>query len=55
MRKLAGFNAKNKIQTILLQLITIQVVNLKEKDNLIQAFKSLDSNGDGMLSKEEMI
>lgn len=32
-----------------------QVVNNNDKEELIKHFKAIDTNGDGMLSKEELI
>ncbi len=55
MRKLATFTARNKIGVAFMQLIATQVLSTKETENLTKNFQSMDKNGDGMLSKEELI
>jgi len=39
----------------ILNLIANQVLNTSDKNEMIKHFESLDTNGDGMLSKEELI
>jgi len=35
--------------------IATHIVSQSEKEDLLKSFKSLDKNGDGILSKEELI
>lgn len=38
-----------------MQLITVQVMGHHEKQKLSKEFKAIDKNGDGTLSKEELV
>ncbi|EAS04135.3 calcium-dependent kinase (macronuclear) [Tetrahymena thermophila SB210] len=55
MKKLSQFAAKNKLRIAILNLMANQVLNTQDKIELVKHFESLDTNGDGMLSKEELI
>ncbi|EGR32359.1 protein kinase domain protein [Ichthyophthirius multifiliis] len=55
MKKLCQFQAKSKLRAAILQLMANQVINTQEKEQMVQYFDSLDTNGDGMLSREELI
>jgi calcium-dependent protein kinase len=45
---------KNKLKAAIFEFIAVQVVTSQEKDELMQHFQKLDSNGDGMVSKTEL-
>ncbi|CAK83286.1 unnamed protein product (macronuclear) [Paramecium tetraurelia] len=55
LKNLQSFYSKNKVRTALMQFITTQVMTNQEKEELITLFKSIDKNGDGLLSKEELL
>ncbi|KAL4446120.1 hypothetical protein ABPG74_021659 [Tetrahymena malaccensis] len=55
MKKLSQFAAKNKLRIAILNLMANQVLNTQDKNEMVKHFESLDTNGDGMLSKEELI
>jgi calcium-dependent protein kinase len=55
MQNLKGFYTSSKIRSALLMFIATNVVSTQEKEELQKAFKALDKNGDGTLSKEELI
>ncbi|CAD8146337.1 unnamed protein product [Paramecium pentaurelia] len=55
LKNLQSFYSKNKVRTALMQFITTQVMTNQEKEELIALFKSIDKNGDGLLSKEELL
>eukprot|EP00825_Cyclidium_porcatum_P045113 TRINITY_DN6771_c0_g1_i3.p1 TRINITY_DN6771_c0_g1~~TRINITY_DN6771_c0_g1_i3.p1 ORF type:complete len:455 (+),score=106.20 TRINITY_DN6771_c0_g1_i3:263-1627(+) len=55
MKKLVSFSSKNKIRAAILQLISTQILTQNDKNNLIKQFQVLDKNGDGYLTKEELI
>mmetsp|Transcript_77511 Transcript_77511/g.107679 ORF Transcript_77511/g.107679 Transcript_77511/m.107679 type:complete len:446 (+) Transcript_77511:86-1423(+) len=52
---LAGFSAKNKLKQAILALIATQMTTDDEKKELKQTFQSLDADGNGVLSREELI
>ncbi|CAD8090357.1 unnamed protein product [Paramecium primaurelia] len=55
LQNLESFHNKSKLSSAILQLISTQIMNSKEKKELIEGFKAIDKNGDGKLSKEELI
>lgn len=55
LSSLTKMHASVKIQQGLRSYIASQLVPEEEKRNLTKAFKSLDTNGDGRLSREELI
>ena len=40
---------------VIWEFISIYVYSSKEKQNLVKEFKQLDKNGDGLLTKEELV
>lgn len=52
--KLGKFHGKNKMKAAIMQFIATQVMTNQEKEELQKAFKSIDKNGDGILSKDEL-
>lgn len=52
---LAKFRASQKLQHAVLTFISSQLTSKKEITQLAENFKSIDKNGDGRLSKEELI
>ncbi|CAD8067435.1 unnamed protein product [Paramecium sonneborni] len=55
IKTLSQFTAQNKLRAAIIQFISVQLVNKEESVKLSQTFKSLDINGDGTLSKEELL
>lgn len=51
---LKKFHADKKLQQAVMAFITSQLVTKEDTKQLTQAFRKLDTNGDGKLSKEEM-
>jgi calcium-dependent protein kinase len=52
---LRSYKAEKKLQTAVLSFIASQVVNQKDTESLKDAFLALDANGDGQLSREELV
>ncbi|CAD8128593.1 unnamed protein product [Paramecium sonneborni] len=55
LQNLESFHNKSKLASAILQLISTQIMNSKEKKELIEGFKAIDKNNDGKLSKDELI
>ncbi|CAD8139837.1 unnamed protein product [Paramecium pentaurelia] len=55
LKRLQDFDSKNKLKYAILQFITVQVVSSQEKDDLLKIFQDIDRNGDGTVSKEELL
>eukprot|EP00347_Sterkiella_histriomuscorum_P000514 403375554 len=55
LSNLRKFNANTKMQQAALKFLTTHMVSKKEKEELMKVFQVLDKNGDGKLSKEELI
>lgn len=55
LRKLMTFSSKNKIRTAIMQLISSQILTQNDKNNLIKQFQALDKDGNGVLTKQELI
>ncbi|CAD8180467.1 unnamed protein product [Paramecium octaurelia] len=55
LENLSQFHNSSKLGSAILQLISTQIMTSKEKKELIQGFSAIDKNGDGKLSKEELI
>ncbi|OMJ70518.1 hypothetical protein SteCoe_31492 [Stentor coeruleus] len=52
---LKGFYNRNKLHNAISAFISSQIISSKETKELRNLFKSLDTNGDGRLSKEELL
>lgn len=55
VQNLAKFRASQKLQHAVLTFISSQLTSKKEISQLAENFKLIDKNGDGKLSKEELI
>lgn len=55
IENLQSFNGLNKFKDAISTFITSQILEIHETKELREIFKSIDINGDGKLSKEEMI
>jgi len=55
VKPLNNFKSIGKLQQAAMMFITTQLMSRKEKDNLTAIFLSLDKNGDGTLTKEELM
>jgi calcium-dependent protein kinase len=49
------FRAEQKLQQAALMFLVTQMANRKEKEELQNAFAAIDKNGDGKLSKDELL
>ncbi|OMJ70823.1 hypothetical protein SteCoe_31123 [Stentor coeruleus] len=55
MQNLKEFHAPNKLKDAIVMFVTSQYTSLKETKELSEIFLSLDKNGDGRISKEELL
>lgn len=55
LQKLTQFNCKNRFRHAIMTFIACQVSTKEELDELQKAFVSLDKDGNGALSKDELI
>lgn len=55
LQNIQSFNTKNKMQQSIYMFLVNQMTSKEEKAQLIKIFKSLDTNNDGVLSKDELL
>ena len=55
MNNLKSFRAEQKMQQATITFIASNITSKSEKESLLKTFKALDKNGDGILSREEII
>ena len=55
LRNLKDFRAKNKLQESILYYLVNQLTSKEEKQELMNQFLSIDTDNDGLLSKEELL
>ncbi|CAD8170533.1 unnamed protein product [Paramecium octaurelia] len=55
LKNLVNFRAEQKLQQATLMFIGTTMISKEEKNQLMQAFKEMDQNGDGILTKEEIL
>lgn len=55
IENLKAFNSLNKFRDAISTFITSQIISIHETKDLRNIFKNIDVNGDGKLSKEELI
>ena len=55
LSNLKGFRADQKLKQATYAYIASQLLSKNEKENLSKIFKKIDKNGDGQLSKEEIL
>jgi calcium-dependent protein kinase len=55
MKNLKNFRAEQKLQQAAYTFIASQLTSKEEKQQLLNTFKELDANGDGSLSREEIL
>eukprot|EP00828_Plagiopyla_frontata_P046331 TRINITY_DN8193_c0_g1_i2.p2 TRINITY_DN8193_c0_g1~~TRINITY_DN8193_c0_g1_i2.p2 ORF type:complete len:188 (+),score=35.50 TRINITY_DN8193_c0_g1_i2:536-1099(+) len=55
LQNLSQFQAKNKLNTAFLTFIATYLLTQQEKTEAMKAFQSMDKNGDGLLSKQELV
>jgi calcium-dependent protein kinase len=53
--QLQAFRAESKLQKAVMSFIASQLVNKEESQKLAEAFRELDKNGDGRLSRDELL
>ena len=55
MSNLSSFHGRTKLNTAILTFIATQVLGHKDKEEIRKTFQSLDKDGNGFLSKKELI
>lgn len=55
LRNLKNFRAEQKLQQATFTFIASQLASKEEKQQLMETFKALDKNGDGTLSRQEIL
>lgn len=55
LRNLKDFRAKNKLQDAILFFLVNQLTSKEEEQELLDQFLTIDSDGDGMLSKADLL
>lgn len=55
LRNLKDFRAKNKLQDAILFFLVNQLTSKEEEQELLDQFLTIDSDGDGMLSKSDLL
>ncbi|OMJ69612.1 hypothetical protein SteCoe_32610 [Stentor coeruleus] len=55
LENLKGFRVEQKLQHAVLTFIASQLINKEESKKLAETFRNIDKNGDGKLSKEELL
>jgi len=55
LRNLKNFRAEQKLQQATFTFIASQLASKEEKQQLMETFKTLDKNGDGTLSRQEIL
>lgn len=55
LETLKGFRVEQKLQHAVLTFIASQLINKEESKKLAETFRNIDKNGDGKLSREELL
>ena len=55
LKNLADFSTRNKLKQAILTFIVTQMTSTAEKEELQRTFQSLDKDGNGVLTKEELV
>jgi len=55
LKNLSDFSTRNKLKQAILTFIVTQMTSQSEKDELQRTFQALDKDGNGVLTKEELI
>ncbi|CAD8066872.1 unnamed protein product [Paramecium sonneborni] len=55
LQNLQQFHAKSKFKQAVLTFMATQIITQQEQDELNKTFKAIDKNGDGKLSRQELI
>lgn len=51
MKNLTAFRADRKLQGAIWEFFVAYMTSDEDKENLLETFKALDENGDGMISR----
>ncbi|CAD8157623.1 unnamed protein product [Paramecium pentaurelia] len=54
-KEITKFKGYNNLRVAINQFVTVQISKREEKQKFLSIFKSLDKNGDGLLSQEEIL
>ncbi|CAD8055698.1 unnamed protein product [Paramecium primaurelia] len=54
-KEITKFKGYNNLKVAINQFVTVQISKREEKQKFLSIFKSLDKNGDGLLSQEEIL
>ncbi|CAD8133635.1 unnamed protein product [Paramecium pentaurelia] len=55
IKNLSSFFGKNKVRAALMQFISTNLMTNTEKEGLLNEFKKIDKDGNGQISKEELL
>ncbi|CAK80148.1 unnamed protein product (macronuclear) [Paramecium tetraurelia] len=55
IKNLSSFFGKNKVRAALMQFITTNLMTNTEKEGLLNEFKKIDKDGNGQISKDELL
>lgn len=55
LNNLSAFQGVSKLNTAIMTFIATQILNNTDKDEMRKTFQSLDKDGNGFLSKKELI
>ena len=55
LNRLSQFHVMGKLQSAIMQFIVTQIVGQQDKEDLMKHFQALDKDGDGIISKDELI
>ena len=55
VKNLQSFHFKNKLKAVVYTYIASQLYSTSDKDHLLQVFREIDKDGDGVIEKNELI
>ena len=55
LKNLMNFRSDRKLQGAIWEFFVAYMTSDEDKQNLLETFKALDENGDGMISREELL
>jgi calcium-dependent protein kinase len=55
VRNLQGFHFQNKLKAVVYTYIASQLYSTRDKEALLKVFREMDSDGDGVIEKSELI
>jgi calcium-dependent protein kinase len=55
MQNMAGFHSRNKLRSSILTFMAVHITGQSEKEDLLKTFGELDKDGNGELTKQELL